>query len=1598
MIGPSHAASGRHHPSSRLGISRRSFLKAASASGATAVIATATPALAGGTATENARAGSPPSTWESDRHSSIVGFTTRYSAFPGETVHFKVLTDAAQWRIRVFRLGWYGGAGARWLGDVTPSVPLPQTQPAPLTDPASGLVDCGNWAVSASWTVPANAVSGIYYALLERLDNGLTNHVVFVVRSTAPTGILVQTSETTQHAYNRYGGNSLYFGDPAGRAYKVSYNRPFDAGDGEENDFFNAEIALVRFLERNGYDVAYCGGIDVHQDPNALVGAKVFISSGHDEYVSGAQRAAVAAARDRGTHLIFMTGNEYFWRVRFEPSIDAGGAADRTLVCYKETLANAKIDPSPEWTGTWRDPRFTASPNGGYPENELTGQLFRAILPVASPDLQIEVPGEFAKHRMWRHTPIAALGAHQRRTLGENTLGYEFDVDADNGHRPPGVIRLSETTATVPQLLLDHGSTYAPGTCVHSMTMYRAASGALVWGLGTVQWSYGLDSYHMADPGSATDPAIAQATVNVLADMGAQPATLESGLVPVSASADVIPPVVAITSPAGPITVPIGTPVAISGTATDSGGGVVASVEVSVDGGARWHPAVGRTAWSYVVQPMQLGEQPVLVRAVDDSCNIGEPSSLLVTGGQRGYPCTIWPEGTVPQVTSTDDATPIEIGVRFRMTEDGFVRGIRFYKGSGNGGTHVGSLWTNAGHLLAQATFTAETASGWQTASIEPVPISAGVTYVASVFLPQGHYAADTGYFATAFDLPPLTALASGDDGPNGVYLYGAPGFPGSTFGATNYWVDIVASNDDERAPTVVAMSPSNGLQAVALDAPVSATFSEGMQADSIVLSLTGGDGSSTGGAASYDAPSRTITFVPSQPFTAGTTYTARIEAAQDRSGSPLPGPLEWTFQTAADDGFSPATLWTSAARPASILAESSPVELGTRFVPRADGEITALRFYRAPGSEGPHVGHLWSADGALLGTAAFAAAGGPGWQQAALEPPVPVQQDTPYTVSYHAPHGGYAATPGYFHGSSVVRELISAPESAAVAGNGVFRYGASGYPTASWGATCYWADVALTLPPDTAAPVLVDHSPAAGVDAVDPATAVSAVFSETMNAVEATVTAGTSGAAVPVNVSYDSASRTATITPSTPWARGTTHTVTITGSDRAGNALDPYAWAFTTVSSPGRTPATLWTSLDGPGAQSENDAAAIEVGVRVTPQSSGFITALRFYKGPGNDGPHVGHLWAADGTLLGSTSFAAESGSGWQQSGLPQPVPVTAGQPYVASYHAPHGHYSATATGLSTSVVRTPLLAPGSSHDGPNGLFVYGSGGFPTGSYRASNYWVDVVFVDSAGPAVISQSPLPSATDVAIDALVAVGLSEPIDAATAQLRVQDSAGAPVAGQVDYDAATVTLTFTPSGQYVPGASYTATLQAADDLAGNALGAPVSWTFTTVGAGAVSLWSSNVVPQVIDSGDDSAIEVGLRFRSDAAGAVTAIRFYKGGSSNAGPHQVSLWSDDGSLLATATATSETARGWQVVRLPSPVGISAGQTYVVSYLAASGHYSVDYDYFASGDHVAAPLTAPGPASGQANGVFSYGGGFPQSSYRSSNYWVDVQLEPES
>ncbi|MDQ1535508.1 MAG: large repetitive protein, partial [Actinomycetota bacterium] len=866
---------------------------------------------------ENCLPGAPASEWDVSGagDSSIQGFATQFSVNVGATVRFKVDTDAAAYAIDIYRVGYYGGSGARHVATVSPSATLPQTQPACVNDSATGLVDCGNWAESAAWPVPSDAVSGVYFARLTRTDTGGASHIPFVVRNDAShSDLLFQTSDTTWQAYNSYGGNSLYVGGPGtnpGRAYKVSYNRPFTTrGTSPEDFFFNSEYPMIRWLEANGYDVSFISGIDTDRAPATMLEQhKVFMSVGHDEYWSGNQRANVEAARDAGVDLAFFSGNQIFWKTRWEPSNDGTASPYRTLVSYKETHSGAKIDPDPAWTGTWRD-SFGAAYDAGRPENALAGTIFMVNCCTSA----IQVPASDEQLRLWRNTRLSTLEG-VTATLASNSLGYEWNADLDNGSRPAGQIDLSSTTLNEPQVLQDAGSTYAPGTATHSVTMHRAPSGALVFDAGTVQWSWGLDGTH--DRGSSTsDSAMKQATVNLFADMAVQPGSLQAGLTAATASTDASAPTSSVTSPNAGDSLIVGSPATITGTASDTGGGRVAGIEVTTDNGTTWHPATGHETWSYSFTPETTGSLTIRSRATDDSVNTGPSSTAVtVTVAPHGCPCSIWDNSPVPtRLGLNDDNGTIDYGVKFRSDVDGDVTGFRFYKSPGETGTHTGHLWDTNGTLLASATFTGESASGWQQVTLaSPIPITANTTYISSIFSSAGFYPADNFYFASnGVDNSPLHALAAGVDGDNAVYHEGSTdAFPDQSFRSTNYWADVVFSNGaDTTPPVITSRSPAPNATGVLATGPVTATFNEPMNASTISTStfqLRDASSAPVPGSVTYDAASRKATLIPSAALDPSSTYTALVTTgATDVAGNSLANGVSWSFTIAApppDDG-----------------------------------------------------------------------------------------------------------------------------------------------------------------------------------------------------------------------------------------------------------------------------------------------------------------------------------------------------------------------------------------------------------------------------------------------------------------------------------------------------------------------------------------------------------------------------------------------------------------------------------------------------------------------------------------------------------------------
>ena len=1386
---------------------------------------------------ENALPGDPPSNWQVNGvgNPEIEGYATSMSVNAGQTESFKIKTNASSYHIEILRLGYYGGNGAHVVNaEVKPTATLPQKQPACLTSSATGLIDCGNWGVSASWTVPSNAVSGVYIAELVLGPGKEESQIPFVVRNDAShSEILLQTSDATWEAYNDWGGNSLYTctvacppGEP--EAYKgadaVSYNRPWEGAfqvDGGRSYLWYAEYQMIYWLEENGYNVSYTSEAEVDHSGALLKNHRAFVSSGHDEYWSEGQRNNVEAAREAGVNLAFFSGNEVFWKTRWGPSTEGTNTPYRTLTSYKETHYNAPVDPlDPSiWTGTWIDPRFSPPANGGRPENALTGQLF--LVNAGTSD--ITVPSQYSRDRLWRGTAAAALKTGQSLTLapGSGTLGYEWDEDVDNGFRPAGEFDLSSTTVSGLQTFTDYGSRLAEGTtATHHLTLYRAPSGALVFGAGTVQWSWGLanvnawESETTEPSGKAPDPNLEQATVNLLAEMGAQPGSLIAGLTAASKSNDTTAPTSTITAPAQGATLQDGSSVTITGSASDAGGGVVAGVEVSTDGGSTWHPTTLTTPaeqtvkWEYKWAAHGNPTTNIKARAVDDSANLETPAAGVTVNVE--CPCSIWGAAVTPGTPDAGDPTSLELGMKFTSDEFGTVNGIRFYKSALNTGTHVGGLWTASGTLLASATFTNETASGWQQVNLStPVQITPHTTYVVSYFAPKGHYAGDPYYFynppptgGNMLNSGPLHAVPASSTSANGLYAYaGAPMFPTESFNASNYWVDpVFVPAAIPGQVTGVNATPQAGAATVTWSAPA------------------------TGVVSTY-----TVT-----PYIGSTAQTATTV-----TGSPPETSVTVT-------GLTPGTAYT-------------------------------------------------------------------------------------FTVQASNPNG---AGPVSAHSNSVVPPATAPPSPP----RGVFAAPATKQVQVSW-----------------KVPTLEGGSPITGY----------------------TVTPYI-GSTAQTPVSAGASATSATVSGLT---NGTAYTFKVAAINAVGTGEQSLATAAV-------KPQDTIFDFATPALPDAGDPSSVELGVKFTASTEGWVTGIRYYKAAANTGSHVGSLWSSTGALLASATFTGESEAGWQQVTFSERVAVKAGTTYVAGYFAPFGHYSATGFGFGSSGVSHPPLEALASPTSADGVYAYGpSSAFPSSSYNATNYYVDVLFepVPPSGP----PAPPTGVFAAAAAGQVQVSWKAP----------SNEGGGPITGY------TVTPYIGASAQtpVKVGASITS-LNLTGLTNGTAYTFKVSAT-NSVGTGEQSQASNAATPQdtifefgtpgIADAGDTTSVELGVKFTSEENGFVTGVRFYKA-TANTGTHVGSLWTASGTLLASATFTSESESGWQQVTFASPVAVKAGTTYVAGYLAPNGHYSATAAAFASSAVSNPPLRALANET-SVDGVYAYGSSptFPTNSFNATNYWVDVLFE---
>jgi hypothetical protein len=431
-------------------------------------------------------AAADPNAWVNNRV--IEGYADKTSINKGSSIKFFVTTSKSTFKIEVYRMGWYNGTGARLMKTVTNLTG--KKQPIPTPQPGSGLIE-SKWSSSYTLSTSTTWQSGAYTAKLTASD-GSVGYIVFVVRDdSASADILYVLPVTTYQAYNNWGGKSLYdFNSVDGRAYKVSYDRPYVSGEGT-GGFFDSDYNTIRWLEKNGYSLTYATSVDLHGSSSIMNNRKVFLSNGHDEYWSRGMRDQVVNARDAGKDLVFLGANDMYWQVRFESS--TSGSTNRVQVCYKQDYLDPYTDTNPSLaTVNWR------SWPVNQPENEVLGSMYESDFEWGTSFPWIV---QNAFHWIYAGTNVKDGDAI------DGLVGYEYDKVFDNGYTPTGTAVLSASP-----VVDGHGmSSIANGT------LYTAKSQARVYNAGTIYWPWKLDDNEFTSRGA--DARVQRMTANILQAM-----------------------------------------------------------------------------------------------------------------------------------------------------------------------------------------------------------------------------------------------------------------------------------------------------------------------------------------------------------------------------------------------------------------------------------------------------------------------------------------------------------------------------------------------------------------------------------------------------------------------------------------------------------------------------------------------------------------------------------------------------------------------------------------------------------------------------------------------------------------------------------------------------------------------------------------------------------------------------------------------------------------------------------------------------------------------------------------------------------------------
>ena len=416
----------------------------------------------------------------------IEGFSNLNYASVGQRMNLYVSTTAPEFHVVAYRMGYYGGTGARevWSSPEITGVVQPH---CPVTAGVN-MVSCDNWSISATVPITSAFVQGDYLFKLIGSDNTQSYVLVTIWDPTSTATYLVMARSLTEEGWNTYGGYSYYQGEGpctlgqtgsypvCNRARIVSFDRPFAEGDGA-SDFIQAEYPLVEYMEQHGLDVAYCTDITVNDHPGIILKHRALLSLDHDETWTYSEREGAQVALDHGVNIAFFGAAAVLRHARLQPSPLGPGREEVNYRDETEDPLAATGNPMQVTGNTW------SSPPANWPETGFVGQVYSGYTdPGVAP-----VPFVVEDSSAWI---FKGTGLHDGDSV-PGVINSDIDHIVPSSSMPQNIEVLGHSPLPLSKVYTNQGMWN--GYTYSDMTYYSdPTSEGGVFDSGTVNWIYAI--------------------------------------------------------------------------------------------------------------------------------------------------------------------------------------------------------------------------------------------------------------------------------------------------------------------------------------------------------------------------------------------------------------------------------------------------------------------------------------------------------------------------------------------------------------------------------------------------------------------------------------------------------------------------------------------------------------------------------------------------------------------------------------------------------------------------------------------------------------------------------------------------------------------------------------------------------------------------------------------------------------------------------------------------------------------------------------------------------------------------------------------------